>query len=364
MKEGGAERVILNLINCLSERKYDICLLLLEDKKGTYIKEIKHPVKVIELNKKTTYDLLRIFFGIRRIIKDYKPNIVISFLHLVNILTVIASSTLKKDFKLILSERNYPSKYLSLERFGLLKKWLIMLTYQKADLIISVSQSIKDVLSESLKISSEKISTIYNPLEIESIRNKGQETVTHPFFEKKGHIIISIGRLTQQKRFDRLLRAFSVLRKKIDTIYLIVLGEGTLRKDLEELACRLNVMDVVDFVGFQPNPYAWITKSDIFVLSSDFEGFPNALVEAMACGIPVISTDCPSGPNEIITNGKDGILVPVEDENLFADAMYNLLTNEDLRRKLYENAMKRVEDFRTEKIVKEYEELFNAQLQQ
>jgi glycosyltransferase involved in cell wall biosynthesis len=359
LRGGGAERVMVNLINSLSNKGHNIRLLLLEDKEGSYLDDIECPLEIICLRKRSRYDVLRLLFNIRRVIKDYKPDVVISFLHYANILNIIASFILKKNYKLIISERNYTRKYLPLERFSLLKKWLLMFTYPRADMIVAVSESIKSALSEYIKVPLEKIKTIYNPLAIENIKNKCQEDLYHPFFTKQGgHVIISVGRLSQQKRFDRLLRAFSILRKKIDNIYLIILGEGGLRKDLEDLAVRLNIDEVVDFPGFKKNPYAWITKSDIFVLSSDYEGFPNSLIEAMACGTAVISTDCPSGPDEIITNGKDGILVPVEDEGMLADAMYNLLTDERLRKKLSDEARKRAEDFRADKKAVEYGKLF------
>ncbi len=147
------------------------------------------------------------------------------------------------------------------------------------------------------------------------------------------------------------------MEKNKKNVYLIILGEGILRKELEILASKLNINKCVDFVGFKFNPYAWIAKADIFVLSSDFEGLPNVVIEAMACGTPVISTDCASGPNELITNGKNGILVPTVDENALAEAMGTLLRNENLRKKFSKRARKRAEDFRIEKIIPQYEEL-------
>ncbi|MHA1410840.1 MAG: glycosyltransferase, partial [Candidatus Odinarchaeia archaeon] len=127
---------------------------------------------------------------------------------------------------------------------------------------------------------------------------------------------------------------------------------------LESLALELSINKLVDFVGFKSNPYSWIAKADLFVLASDTEGFPVVILEAMACGVPIISTDCLSGPNEIITNGKNGILVPVDNEKVLKDQMLNLLNDQNLRKMFSIEGKKRAENFRIEKILQEYEELF------
>jgi len=142
---------------------------------------------------------------------------------------------------------------------------------------------------------------------------------------------------------------------------LIVIGEGELRPVLCELARKLNIHESVEFVGFKENPYAWISKADIFVLSSDYEGFPNVLLESMACKTPIISVDCPSGPSEIITDCENGLLVPTHDEEGMAMAVKNLLNNQELRDQFSKEGLKRVEDFAIEKIFPQYEKLFLSQ---
>ncbi len=354
---GGAERMFVHLINHFDKDKYDIFLVLFENKLD-YKKDLFFPVKIVCLSKKGRWDFFKLILKLRKLMCDYKPAVVISSLHYTNIVTVLASMFMKRKFRVILCEQNYPRKYLPEVRLGYLKRWLMKLTYRKADGIVAVSKSIKRVLQHDFNVESEKTRTIYNSISLEAIREKSQEEIEHPFFkDKNAEVIISAGRLVEQKRFDRLLIGFSLVREKQDSVFLIILGKGELRKELESLAAKLKVSKWIDFVGFKSNPFAWISKADIFVLSSNYEGLPMVLLEAMACGTPVISTDCPSGPKEIITNGKNGILVPPADEEALARAMLTLLKNESLRKKLSEEGIKRAEDFRMEKILPQYEEL-------
>ena len=355
---GGAERVMLHIINHLDMDKYDIRLVTFEDVRD-YQKELSPAVKQIYLNKKSRWDFFKLVFQLRKTIMDYQPDTIISFDYYVNIIAILARSLTGRSFKLIISERNYPEKNLSEERLRWLKKWLMKTTYRKADIILSVSNSIKDALEKDFKVQPGKTRTVYNPIVVEDITLKSKEEISHPFFRySSDQVVISSGRLVRQKRFDRLLEAFSIVRKKMGNVYLIILGKGDLLEELRNKASKLAVSAYVDFVGFKSNPYAWISKADLFVLSSDFEGFPNVLSEAMACGTPVVSTDCLSGPREIITNGKDGMLVPPGDESALAEAMYRLLASDELREKFSREGKKRVEDFRIDKIVKQYEQFF------
>ena len=354
---GGAERVLIHLINSLNKDKYSICLVLFEDIPD-YKGELHFSGEIVYLDKKSRWDFLKLILKLRKTMKTYQPDTVLSFLDYTNIITGIASLFLKRKFKLILCERNYPPAYLPKARLTYLRRWLMKFTYRKADKILTVSKSIARVLEEDFNIKSEKIKTIYNPIMLNKIKDKCQKEIKHPFFEdERAQIIISVGRLTEQKRLDRLLRAFSFVRKRENRVYLIIVGDGELRKELENLSSELRVDKWTDFVGFQSNPYAWIHKANIFVLSSDFEGFPNVVLESMACGTPVISTDCPSGPSEIIVNGQSGILVLTEDEKALAEAILKLLRNETLRRRISEEAKRRVEAFRIEKILPQYEEV-------
>ena len=356
---GGAQRVMAHLINYLDKDKYDIYLVLFNNIMN-YEVNLPHS-HILFLNWKRKIDFFKLIFKLKSIFTGYRPDISISFCDYPNIISVISRLISRRKFKLIISERNYSKIYIfEKHRFGWLYKHLMKWTYPKADAVVSVSKSIESYLVEDLDVSYQKIKTIYNPLFIEEIRKKMQEDVDFPIFKynpRNTQVLISVGRLEEQKRFDVLLRAFSLVRKKGKDVFLIILGEGVLLQELEKLSLRLNISEHVHFVGFQRNPYAWISKADIFVLSSDYEGFPNVLTEAMACGIPVVSTDCPSGPKEIITNGKDGILVPRANEEALSDAILLLLRKDDLRIELSKAGERRVGDFEINRIMQQYEVL-------
>jgi glycosyltransferase involved in cell wall biosynthesis len=172
-------------------------------------------------------------------------------------------------------------------------------------------------------------------------------------------VIIACGRLTYPKNYQLLLEAFARTQKQINS-RLLILGQGEERTSLGELTHKLEIQDKVIFLGFQKNPFKYMAISDIFVLSSRWEGFPNVILEAMACGVPVISTRCPYGPDEVITDGINGILVPVGDKDVMADAIIRLLKDKKLREQLIMGGTKRAEDFRIEKMVAEYEMMINS----
>jgi glycosyltransferase involved in cell wall biosynthesis len=363
LRHGGAERVITYIASYLNKEKYEITLVLYE-KKGEFLAEIPEWVRIYDLQKKNALDLFKMIFRSRRVITDVKPDIVLSFLFYTNIITSIAVLLLRKNFKTILSERSYPPEYLRRIPFGWFKKWLITISYRNADLIVTNSKKTEIALEQKFHVRSEMVKTIYNPIDLKRIIRKSKESITHPFFEKNSKVIISVGRLAEPKKFDRLLRVFASVKKNNDKVFLIVIGEGVLRPDLCELAVKLKVNKSVEFVGFKENPWAWISRADIFVLSSDYEGFPNVLLESMACKTPIVSTDCLSGPGEIITNGENGLLVPTLDEEGMVVAVNALLNDKGLRKKYSDKGFKSIEEFGISKIIPQYESLFVPQFNQ
>ncbi|MHA1381323.1 MAG: glycosyltransferase, partial [Candidatus Helarchaeota archaeon] len=223
---GGAERVVVNIINHLDKNAYEVLLVIFENKldlRG----DLKVPIKIVCLEKKSRWGFLKIIIKLRKVINSYKPHSIISFLQYTNIVTVLSTLFQKRDYALIISERNYPRNYLTNTPLGYLERWLMNFTYKKPDKIIAVSEAIKKALEEDFDISPQKIKVIYNPIPLEEIQVKSKELVEHPFFLNQNiQVIISVGRLTKQKRFDILLRAFFLIRKKQKTARLIILGKG------------------------------------------------------------------------------------------------------------------------------------------
>jgi glycosyltransferase involved in cell wall biosynthesis len=190
-----------------------------------------------------------------------------------------------------------------------------------ADEIVAVSEGVADDFAAVTGLERSRIKTIYNPVISTTLVEKAKEPVDHPWFAPgQPPVILAIGRLTKQKNFPTLIRAFDSLRKK-RPVHLMILGEGEERMALEGLIQQLGLDDSVSLPGFLDNPYAYLSRAGVFVLSSEWEGLPTVLIEALAVGVPVVSTDCKSGPREILDDGKYGQLVPVGDSATLAEAI-------------------------------------------
>ena len=229
-------------------------------------------------------------------------------------------------------------------------------SYPYTNAAVGVSSGVTSKLAELPGISSDRLHTIYNPVVSKDLLQKANEIPDHPWFNESGlPIVLAIGRLHEQKDFPTLLTAFARLLAQRPA-RLIILGEGSLRPTLLALAHSLHISEHVDFPGFVRNPFAYLAKARLLVLSSRYEGLPTVLIEAMACGCPVVSTDCPFGPAEILKNGRWGKLVPTEDPEALAKAMIDTMDTPPQRDALRERASY----FSVERAVDRYEELLLA----
>ena len=225
---------------------------------------------------------------------------------------------------------------------------------------VGVSEGAAENLTTIFGISSERISTIYNPVVTPDLHVKMADDPNHPWLMEDGvPVILAAGRLVEQKDFSTLLKAFArVVERR--SCRLVILGEGELQDKLEGLARDFKIDDRVSFPGWVENPFAFMSRASLFVLSSRHEGLPGVLVQALACGCPCVSTDCPAGPAEILENGKFGPLVPVGDEAALAEAMERVFDRPPDRRTLQERA----DHFSEERSVAAYEELIQAVVRQ
>jgi len=353
---GGAERILLEIIKNLTPKKFQPQLVLFE-RRGPYLSQLPSEVKVYDLKKRRRIDFLKLVIKLAYIIAREKPDIILSFLSYANLIAILAKKFSFSKSRLIACEQNFTSLQIRNQRLSRIKTFLIKKLYPYADRIVAVSQGVKRDLMANFEIEGRRIEVIYNGLDIKRIKKLSLEAVNHNQFENGTLYIIGIGRLTKQKGFQFLLKAFKLVREK-HKVKLLLLGEGEEFNNLESLCRALSIEKEVAFLGFQDNPYKYLARSNIFVLSSLWEGFGNVIIEAMACGIPVIATRCPYGPEEIITDGVNGLLVPVGDVNALAEAILRLLDDEPLRRRLGEAGRRRAEDFDVQKMVSRYEMLF------
>ena len=351
MNGGGAERVMLALANGLAEK--DILVdLVLNKVDGSYLKDASEKINIVSLD--SSRALLSIL-PLAKYLRKEKPDAILSAMNYVNIVTVMAHLASGSNTKVIVSEHNNlteSKKELSFIKGRILTS-LMSWAYRKANGIVAVSNGVADALTNELKIDRNKITTIYNPIFSEDLIKRSQELILHPWINKTAPpLILGVGRLDPQKDFKTLIHAFKQVLEKKDC-NLIILGEGELRPELEKLIKSLNLDDNVQLPGFVDNPYAWMSHADLFVLSSIREGFGNVIVEAMACGTPIVSTDCPSGPSEILEKGLWGDLVPPGNADLLAQAIINTVDNP-----IQKDITTRAKFFSADKAVNHYLDIF------
>jgi glycosyltransferase involved in cell wall biosynthesis len=335
LEGGGAERVIVNLAKEFSAKKIIVDLVLAKAK-GPYLSEVTGKVRIIDLNS------LRVLRSLPKLIsylKKEQPEILVSSLNHANIVAILADKLARTKTKIIVREDNTLS--LIFANSSSLKtriiSFLVKLFYRWVDLVIAVSEGVKDDLVSFAKLSPDKIKVIYNPVITPELFQKAREPISHKWFGlKELPVILGVGRLTKQKDFPTLLKAFALVRKEIDS-RLVILGEGEERKSLEKLAKELGTEEYLWMPGFVDNPYKFMSKASVFVLSSIYEGLPTVMIEALALGCRVVSTDCESGPREILENGKYGKLVPVGDIVAMKEAIVSSISVD--RKSFYEASL-------------------------
>ena len=286
---------------------------------------------------------LRRIRRLRRAIRRSRPEVVISFIHRMNVLTLLAVFGLRVP--LIVSERTDARKH----RIGHVWSTMRRLFYPKAHAVVVQSNAMRS-WAETF-VQEDRVYTIPNPVAPPTA------SVGAVSLSPSGPRAVAMGRLGFEKGFDLLLRAFAKCAVDYPNWLLVLLGEGEERKRLTELATKLGIADRVRMPGLVREPVAILRGAGMFVLSSRYEGFPNALLEAMACGVPVVSFDCPSGPAEIVRDGVDGVLVPPEDVDALSAAMKHLMSDENERRRLASRASEVLQRFGVKKVMKAWETL-------
>jgi glycosyltransferase involved in cell wall biosynthesis len=321
LRSGGTERMMLNLAGewCRNEIHVDLVLVRRE---GAYLPLIPPDVRVVDLGARRTFTSV---FPLVRYLRKERPRAILSGLVHVNIVAIAAVS-LAPQTRLVISERNTPSHDMGdHEPAAKLGYRLAPYLYPLADEIVAVSAGVADDLSAFARLSRERIETVANPVITDQTLALARGDFPHRWFGVGAPpVVLAVGRLAPAKDYPTLLHAFAKLRAARDC-RLLILGDGNLLPELTVLARRLKIASDVEFHGFVINPYAAMSKAAVLVLSSQWEGSPNVLTEAMACGLPVVSTDCPSGPREILDNGRYGPLVPIGNAEALASAMARML---------------------------------------
>jgi len=349
---GGAERAMVRIANLLAARGYDIDLCTASFS-GPYVREVASNVRIVNLNSgSVAISLIPLICYLHR----NRPDAILSAMTHANVIAVLSKIFMPSKIRIVISERAHISQSLKITSFAdwknIVLSLLVRVLYPFADAICAVSEGVARDLETYAKLPPNSARCIYNPFDIDQIDSLARESISHPWFCDGGPpIILSVGRLTHQKNFSLLIRSFKLVRKSIKC-RLLIMGEGVLHSKLyQESVDLLLTNDDIQIIDFRLNPFPYFTGSSVFVLPSLFEGLPAVLIEAMACGTPVISTDCPSGPREILDNGVYGSLVPVNDEQLMAQAIIHTLQESKSNSK---DVKKRAEFFNCDSIIQEY----------
>jgi glycosyltransferase involved in cell wall biosynthesis len=322
---GGAENVLIKLANYFAGAGYATTFIV--NRRGGILEKRLHPaVSVVDLRASNS---LIATFRLASHLRNARPAILLAALVFANAVALAARRLSKTSTTVVISERNTTSAWLANRpwyRRGF-DRLIIRMGYPMADRIIAVSHGVADDLHRVIGGSRGKIEVVYNPTLNENSWRAMSERPSHPWFSDGGTpVIVAAGSLSKQKDFTTLIEAFAQVRRK-RSIRLVIFGEGDQRTALEALVRRRDLRSSVDLPGFADNVLCHFKNAALFVLSSKFEGFPNVLVEALASGVPLVSTNCPSGPAEILEGGRYGTLVPVGDPHLLADAIEHELTS-------------------------------------
>ena len=349
---GGAERVKVNLAQGFAERGLKVDLVLAKAE-GPYLSRVSSKVRVVDLRaKRVLYSLPALVQYLRR----ERPAALLSALNHANVVAIWAKKLACVKTRLVATEHTVLSQ--STENTsslrGRLMPLLIRLFYPWADAVVAVSRGVAEDLSSMTGLPLNKIKVIYNPVITPELFAKAEEPVDHPWFRPgEPPVILGVGRLTAAKDFPTLIRAFALVHKERPA-RLMILGEGEDRPELEALVRELGLEQDVALPGFVENPYKYMKRAAVFVLSSRWEGLPTVLIEALALGTPVVSTDCPSGPREILKGGECGLLVPPGDPKKLAEGILRILTDKALACELAEKGRRRATDFTVDKAVEQY----------
>lgn len=363
LKDGGSPQVVSGILNHLDQDVFNPVLVTYSEARVFPVPEgtTEYTLHIHgggSLFQKLKANLTAVF-RLRRIIRLEEPEIAVGMGGMTNWVLILAARLARSKTAVIIGEHGAGAlRYREDRMTSLVIRFLNWFLYPLADRIVAISDGVRQYLVREMKVAEGKIVLIHNPVDIRRIQELSREQVDDPWLhESESPVVLWVGRMATVKGLEYLVGAFERVIKEIDA-RLVLVGEGSLENPIRELARQKGLEEKVRFAGFQSNPYRYMSRSSVFAFPSLSEGFGMVLVESMACGLPVVATDCVAGPSEVLLKGECGILVPVADEEAMARGIVSLLTDAALRERLISAAMERVTDFGPAKVVASYERLF------
>ena len=355
-KGGGVQRGRVTIANALAERGLEVTCVMPEAE-GPFLERLSPKVTLVGLGTRAPVLLV---LRLARWLREARPATLIASQQHAIVAALWARRLAGVELFVAVIQHNTLSELCQQSRRRAVR-WLLptaaRLFFRWADQVCAVSEGVAEDLARVTGIPLSDIQVLHNPTVTPELLSQSEQPSGHPWLDaKETPVILGAGTLIPLKDFPTLIRAFTRVRR-MQPARLVILGEGGERPKLEQLARDLGIAADVDLPGFRPNPYAFMARADVFAVSSRVEGMPNAIIEALACGCPVVSTDCPSGPAEILEDGKFGKLVPVGNEAALAEAitatLHASVDREELRR--------RAADFSVERATERYLQLLGPQ---
>jgi glycosyltransferase involved in cell wall biosynthesis len=347
--DGGADRVTITILRHLDRARFQATLVLVHAR-GELMSEVPSDIPVIDLAARRLALAAR---PLARVIAEHRPDVVVCTAGGANVIAVAAHRLARSSARLVLSERNAVRRDVGRIR-SLLERNLKRLAYRFADEVTAVSDGVAEDLVIELGLPREQVRVVYNPVIHDTLGAQASAPVEHPWFANGAPPLIAVGRLVEQKDYPTMFDAFKRIHAATG-VRLAIFGKGSLREPLEQRVRDMGLAESVQFCGFDPNPFRYMARAAVMLQSSRAEGLPGTIIQSMACGTPVIATDCDHGPREVIRDGVDGYLVPVADSSALAERAIHLLRDPALRARFSSAAASAARRFEIDSSMKRYE---------